>query len=584
MMTYLHAPNVDSSAYPLYAEVPVSPEVKRSDSPIENTDGTWTVGRYLTDNKSSFSFYSAMDPISSGTVTPFPPQFQRPGSPSYTNSSSTCSSGLSPPRETDYCPQVYSPPTPSEAPLLPPFESWSSHPQVYLFTGLAEGCVNLGDVNPIQEFPTGYYDESIQGFDFPTRTCSLSSDASVVSHAAWNEGGSPRHPRDLSPDTSDIKEEIRIPDAMARQLTPETDLTDHADAPGSPCLKSEPQDDDEDGDYSPYSKSRNGVTKSSRIDKTPKRRRTSQSSPDVKRLKTAMEASVVAHSAPKASIQGAKGQYTCSECHKQCFKDQTSLNTHIKKQHTRPFTCIFEFAGCHSTFASKNEWKRHCLSQHIVLNYWVCEQGGCAQVSNQPKTPKRSSAASRKRSDCPRYPAAHPSALPNGTIFNRKDLYTQHLRRMHVPTHLKNKVKSKSHVPEWEERQREHQDKAIRTRCHLPTHMRCPSPGCNVRFDGSNAWDDRMEHVAKHLEKAAAGGEPPLQFSGDADGTLVDWATSPAIGILKREDKGRWVLQNPLKIAAGGFTAPVPVPVPPPTIGEDDEDSDADAEGELVDE
>jgi hypothetical protein len=102
-----------------------------------------------------------------------------------------------------------------------------------------------------------------------------------------------------------------------------------------------------------------------------------------------------------------------------------------------------------------------------------------------------------------------------------------------------------------------------------------------VRFDGSNAWDERMEHVAKHLEKAAAGTEPPVQFGGDDDGTLVDWAASPAIGILRRGEKGKWALQNPLK--APGY------PVTPVSEDDDDDDDDeydedADAEGEEVDE
>ncbi|KAI0445325.1 hypothetical protein F4803DRAFT_167588 [Xylaria telfairii] len=571
-MTYLHAPYVDSSSYPLYTELPMEPEMKRSVSPTSTT-GSWTVNRYLTDNKSPFLVYQPMDSVTTGIVAPFPPAHsQRLGSPSYTNSSSTCSSGLSPPRESDYC-QVHSPPTPSDAPLLSHYESWSSHPQVYEFTGLADGCVNLGDVNPMQDLSTAYYDESMQRFDFSTRTCSMSSDESTVSHAAWNEEEVPQHPTSLIADTSDVKEEIRIPDIVKHEHTLEAEEPEFMNDPESPFLKTEPKDDEEDEEYSPCKESKNGLAKSTRIGKSHKRRSTLQSSPDVKRSKTTIEGSLAVRSGTKPSIQGTKGQYTCPDCLKVTFKDRTGLESHIKKQHTRPFTCIFEFAGCRSTFASKNEWKRHCASQHIVLQYWVCQQDGCAQVSNRPSASKKSSGATRKRTNnCPRYPVTYPSTLPNGTIFNRKDLYTQHLRRMHVPAHLKNKVKSKTHVPEWEERQRVHQDEAIRVRCQLPTHMLCPAPNCNVRFDGSNAWDERMEHVAKHLEKAASGAEPPLRFGGDTDGTLVDWATSPAIGILRREDKGRWALQNPLKA-----TASYPVPAP---VAEEEEDEDADADCE----
>ncbi|GAW21472.1 hypothetical protein ANO14919_109910 [Xylariales sp. No.14919] len=578
-MAYPHTPYVDSSAYSHYAELPMDPEIKRSVSPT-GTAESWNVSRYLTDNKSPFLLYQTMDPVTSGIVAPIPTShFQRPGSPSYTNSSSTCSS-FSPPRETEYY-HVRSPPTPSDVPFLSQYESWNSHPQVYEFTGLADGCVNLGDVNPIQDFPTGFYDDNAQRFEYPLRTSSMSSDGSHVSHRVWSEEEVPQRLRSSSLDSPPvIKEEICVPDTVESQHALEDDDIEPRDDPESPCLKIEPDDDEEDeddGEYSPYPKSKNTPTKSARSAKSQKRRSTSQSSSDAKRSKTTMEETLVVRSGTKPSLQGAKGQYNCPDCLKVSFKDRTGLDNHIKKQHTRPFTCIFEFAGCSSTFASKNEWKRHCASQHIALQYWVCQQDACAQVSNRLTAPKKSSSTGRRRADFPRYSVAYPSALPNGTIFNRKDLYTQHLRRMHVPAHLKNKVKSKTHVPEWEDEQRRHQDEAVRTRCQLPTHMLCPAAGCNVRFDGTNAWDERMEHVAKHLEKAAAGAEPPVQFGGDTDFTLVDWATSPAIGILRRGDKGRWALQNPLK--ATGY------PVSPPVAATGDEDDeDADAEGEEVDE
>ncbi|KAJ2977208.1 hypothetical protein NUW58_g7882 [Xylaria curta] len=492
-MTYLHTPYIDSSSYSLYAELstelPADPEIKRSDSPTSTAD-SWPVSRYLTD-KSPFPLYSTMDSITSGAVAPFPPaHFQRPGSPSYTNSSSTCSSTLSPPRETDYC-QVRSPPTPSDAPLLSPYESWSSHPQVYQFTGLADGCVNLGDVNPMQDLPISYYDDDVRPFGFPARTCSMSSDDSNTSHTVWNEDEVSQHARGLSADPTDIKEEICIPDTVERGHTFLTNDTELLGNPGSPYLKTEPTEDEEDENKcSQYKKPKNGSPKSIRATKSQKRRSTSQSSSDAKRPKTAIEGPLVVRTGNKPPIQGTKGQFPCPDCLKVSFKDRTGLENHIKKQHTRPFTCIFEFAGCRSTFASKNEWKRHCASQHIVLQYWVCQQDGCAQVSNRPNIPKKSSGATRKRADCTRYPIAFASPLPNGTIFNRKDLYTQHLRRMHVPAHLKNKVKSKAHVPEWEEQQRVHQDEAVRIRCQLPTHMSCPAPSCNMQFDGTNAWDE----------------------------------------------------------------------------------------------
>ncbi|KAI1179234.1 hypothetical protein F4777DRAFT_503603 [Nemania sp. FL0916] len=572
-MTYPQSSYIDCPPYSLCTEPSMDPEVKRSVSPT-STAASWQVNRFLTDKKSPYLRHPAMDSV------PLPQAiFQRPGSPSCTNSSSTCSSGLSPPGDTEYY-QVGSPPTPSDVPLFSPYESWHSHPQVYQFTGLAEGCVSLGDVNLVPDLQMNYYDDNSQRFGYPIRSCSMSSDGSQFTHAAWNGEEVPRPSEFTDSPTPDIKEEICIPDRTEDTKPPDSDTIGTTNEPESPYLKTEPMDADEDNSrgkdvYSPYDESKTPPVKPIHTGKNYKRRGAAQLPQDAKRTKTTMQESLVVRSSTKSSIQGGKGQYACPTCLKVTFKDRNGLDNHIKKQHTRPFTCIFEFADCHSTFASKNEWKRHCASQHIVLQYWVCQQDACAQVSNKPTTSKRSSGASRRRADCPRYPAASASALPNGTIFNRKDLYTQHLRRMHVPMHLKNKVKSKTHVPEWEERQRVHQDEAIRTRCKLPTHMLCPAPNCNVRFDGASAWDDRMEHVAKHLEKVAIGAEPPMRFGGDDDNTLIDWATSPAIGILRRGDKGKWTLQNPLK--ATGYS------LPPMTVVNGD-DEDVDAEGEEVDE
>ncbi|ORY59450.1 uncharacterized protein BCR38DRAFT_351160, partial [Pseudomassariella vexata] len=160
--------------------------------------------------------------------------------------------------------------------------------------------------------------------------------------------------------------------------------------------------------------------------------------------------------------------------------------------------------------------------------------------------------------------------LPNGAIFNRKDLYTQHLRRMHIPPHIRKQVKQKKTVSEWEERIRVHQDEARRLRCELPDHMTCPAHGCNTQFDGKAAWDDRMEHVAKHLEKAATGSESPVSFGGDHDSTLTDWAARPEVAIVKRDDRGRWRLNNPLKPEKNVRSS---------TVLSEDED----AEGEDVD-
>jgi hypothetical protein len=240
----------------------------------------------------------------------------------------------------------------------------------------------------------------------------------------------------------------------------------------------------------------------------------------------------------KISIKLAGQNHMCSECNAG-YKDVDSLRNHVRKQHTRPFHCVFNWAGCESTFASKNEWKRHVMSQHILLHYWVCQVELCSKVVN--KAPG----------------AAHSSfSLPNGAIFNRKDLFTQHLRRMHTPTHVRkllkqakmaNKTANHPAILEWENRMKELQQDGVKPRCRLPDFMICPSPGCGVEFHGNGAWDDRMEHVARHLEGAAAGRETLVSFGGKFDPTLTNWATRPEVGIAKRVGPDAWHLDNPLR-------------------------------------
>lgn len=215
---------------------------------------------------------------------------------------------------------------------------------------------------------------------------------------------------------------------------------------------------------------------------------------------------------------------SCSSCQRE-FRDDESLQRHVKTTHARAFTCVFGFAGCTSTFASKNEWKRHVLSQHVLLLYWICTEPSCADTYKDTQ----------------------------GAIFNRKDLYTQHVRRMHIPAHFRKQLKTRKTVPEWDELLRQMQEGALRHRCQLPTLLQCPASGCGMEFNGTNAWDDRMEHVARHLEKAALGEEHEVRFGGKADHTLNDWAASPQVGIIRPiagDDK--WELAQPLKTTSQG--------------------------------
>jgi hypothetical protein len=142
---------------------------------------------------------------------------------------------------------------------------------------------------------------------------------------------------------------------------------------------------------------------------------------------------------------------------------------------------------------------------------------------------------------------------------------------MHVPNNIKKQAKQKKPIPQWEDNIRVYQEQACRTRCELPTYLRCAADGCDESFKGHTAWDDRMEHVAKHLEKTAAGAEKPFVFGGPNDPTLMEWAMRPDVAVVKADGSGQWKLNNPLKV--GGQMRPrVTV-----------QDEDQDAEGEEVD-
>ncbi len=234
------------------------------------------------------------------------------------------------------------------------------------------------------------------------------------------------------------------------------------------------------------------------------------------------------------------GRFPCQHCGAN-IRDINSLRNHIKKFHERPYPCVFRFAGCTSTFAGKTGWKRHVATQHLRLRYWVCQEGACGQISNRSNAIQMSD-RKRGNSVAALQPWTAPatfsgSSLPNGKFFAYKDVYRQHFRHTHT---LLDK-------PMDSEARRRAEQQALRVRCTLPTHMRCPAQphGCESEFVGEKAWDERMEHVAKHLESSAASGEPPLDFGDANDPTLMDWASHPDVALIRKNADDQWELNNP---------------------------------------
>ncbi|KAI8277095.1 hypothetical protein K4K56_000830 [Colletotrichum sp. SAR 10_98] len=209
----------------------------------------------------------------------------------------------------------------------------------------------------------------------------------------------------------------------------------------------------------------------------------------------------------RRSLQKAtpKQETRCTLCSHAPFKDSSSLRKHIAAAHTRPFPCAFSFAGCTSTFGSKNEWKRHIASQHLCLQYYRCSS--CPQSTIEGK----------------------------GNEFNRKDLFTQHLRRMHAPFAIKKAIAkgdSKLQV-EWEGHVKEMQTTCLVTRRSPPQKSACPKPDCQSVFEGPGSWDEWTEHVGRHMEKGEG------QRLG-VDRLLAKWALDE--GIIERKEDGEYRL------------------------------------------
>lgn len=572
--------------------------------------------------------------ITSNPVTTLRPTIHnhRQESPFSSQGASNYGSGPSPRADTDIWPEnmpstpednrLFSPPQPT---IMDTFEPQSGFflSEMGVLMGKGHSCVTMADVHPADEFFPEWDPPAAVDFHAPQRSYTFDSQTSVAVEVQATAGCLPINQSvkmsspSCSEPVSEIKEEIPVPDSgssvSASESTPyqspssrndenldaEVDVlysrvndTDEEQEQDQEQEDDDDADDDDDDEYRP-DKSRT-TTSTRRLGKGKRAAPTrALDKGSQKRPKTTVPSSPSARLIP-ASTSTSKGPFSCPDC-TSAYKDEISLQTHIKKQHTRPFVCVFGWAGCTSTFASKNEWKRHVMSQDITHNYWVCDTDACAHTKTSSPAHARPGGASgrgrRSRRAAPSEgdsrsqasllePAGPP--LARGAIFNRKDLYTQHIRRMHAPANLQkssskatsssfpsssssSSSSSKKTSPsparpatmttteDWDEQIKQLQAQAHRVRCALPTHMRCPAPRCEAEFSGEDAWDQRMEHVARHLEAAALGQEEAVVFGGPLDNSLTEWATRPDVAVVRAAGPGRWVLNNPLsRTAASG--------------------------------
>lgn len=265
---------------------------------------------------------------------------------------------------------------------------------------------------------------------------------------------------------------------------------------------------------------------------------------------------------PTSPISSSKGgKAICPQC-PASFPSPSALHKHTLALHTRPFTCSFQRYGCPANFGSKNEWKRHVSSQHLRLGIYRCDISTC--IPNQPRRKSSSSSSYDKspqkaESDPSSSSSDRPSEPSTGhNEFNRKDLFTQHVRRMHGP---RQPGSMRRNVTSAETNEFDEKLEAIRQRCWVQLRTKPPRSFCgfcrfkqeqyqkqqhdriinglvvqsgseevnDVIFDGECAWDDRMEHVGKHLERG--------ETEEVEDDVLRQWMADQ--GLLLKKD-GQW--------------------------------------------
>ncbi|KAK5152986.1 hypothetical protein LTS14_008094 [Recurvomyces mirabilis] len=181
----------------------------------------------------------------------------------------------------------------------------------------------------------------------------------------------------------------------------------------------------------------------------------------------------------------------------------------------RPFPCPFATYECSSTFASKNEWKRHVTTQHLRLGFWRCDQ--CPNGERKPND------------------------------FNRKDLFIQHVRRMHPVSADAKKATTKSRSPRRGSRGSNKSDATeeellaeVERRCYRQTRTAPEQSGCMFCDKKFKTWEERMEHVGRHMDSATQdNGAVTDPADWQTDKVTEDWLVKEK---LVRQSQGRLVL------------------------------------------
>lgn len=248
-------------------------------------------------------------------------------------------------------------------------------------------------------------------------------------------------------------------------------------------------------------------------------------------------------SAPRPTSSKRGNNVTCPQC-PQCagiYHSESALHKHTLASHTRPFICTFRRYGCPSTFGSKNEWKRHVSSQHLLLGIYRCDMDKCV--------PQESKLSHRRKSSSASHADGRPAVGTSGSHndFNRKDLFTQHVRRMHgsaISASGNGMDASEKTLERIQKRcWRKLRDTPPTSTCGICPHVKMVSPPAGeagpdrsptTAWEGPGSWDDRMEHVGRHLEKGEGDGKE------DEDEGLRAWMVRERLLMPTRA--GGWVV------------------------------------------
>ncbi|KAJ9606094.1 hypothetical protein H2200_009055 [Cladophialophora chaetospira] len=183
----------------------------------------------------------------------------------------------------------------------------------------------------------------------------------------------------------------------------------------------------------------------------------------------------------------------------------------------RKFICSFSHYGCDVALSSKNEWKRHVSIQHLQLGFYRCDVGSCNPDLN-PNVP------------------GHKRVYND---FNRKDLFTQHHRRMHKPeTGPGSGPIAPGNAGDKDWRAFEDSLEEVRNRCWMEKRkppQRSTCGFCGRVFEGEGSWNERMEHVGGHFSRDIVEAKEERE-----DEDLTNWALMQ--NIIKDGGNGRHVL------------------------------------------